>query len=66
MLVLSNQDIAKLLTMEEAMRTARFAQLRRGRVVMPTRRRHNVAEVQRDVGFMPSYSRSRGRRQRRS
>jgi alanine dehydrogenase len=57
MLVLSDQDIAKLLTMEEAIEAVEgaFAQLRRGRVVMPTRSTIMLPRYNGSISFMPSY-----------
>lgn len=57
MLVLSDQDIAKLLTMEEAIEAVEgaFAQLRRGRVVMPTRSTIMLPKYNGSISFMPSY-----------
>ena len=57
MLVLSDQDIAKLLTMEEAIEAVEgaFAQLRRGKVVMPTRSTIMLPMYSGSISFMPSY-----------
>ncbi len=57
MLVLSDQDIAKLLTMEEAIEAVEgaFAQLRRGKVVMPTRSTIMLPKYNGSISFMPSY-----------
>lgn len=57
MLVLSDQDIAKLLTMEEAIEAVEgaFAQLRRGKVVMPTRSTIMLPRYNGSISFMPSY-----------
>ncbi len=57
MLVLSDQDIAKLLTMEEAIEAVEgaFAQLRQGKVVMPTRSTIMLPRYNGSISFMPSY-----------
>jgi ornithine cyclodeaminase/alanine dehydrogenase len=57
MLVLSDQDIAELLTMSEAIEAVEgaFAQLRRGRVVMPTRSTIMLPKYNGSISFMPSY-----------
>lgn len=57
MLVLSDQDIAKLLTMEEAIDAVEgaFVQLRRGKVVMPTRSTIMLPKYNGNISFMPSY-----------
>ncbi len=57
MLVLSDQDIAKLLTMREAIEAVEgaFAQLRRGRVVMPARSTIMLPRYNGSISFMPSY-----------
>ncbi len=57
MLVLSDQDIVKLLTMEEAIDAVEgaFSQLRRGKVVMPTRSTIMLPKYNGSISFMPSY-----------
>jgi len=57
MLVLSDQDIAKLLSMEEAIGAVEgaFAQLRRGKVVMPARSTIMLPRYNGSISFMPSY-----------
>jgi alanine dehydrogenase len=57
MLVLSDQDIAKLLTMGEAIEAVEgaFAELRRGKVVMPTRSTIMLPRYNGSISFMPSY-----------
>jgi len=57
MLVLSDQDIAKLLTMREAIDAVEgaFAQLRHGKVVMPTRSTIMLPRYNGSISFMPSY-----------
>jgi ornithine cyclodeaminase/alanine dehydrogenase len=57
MLVLSDQDIAKLFTMEEAIEAVEgaFAQLRRGKVMMPTRSTIMLQRYNGSISFMPSY-----------
>jgi ornithine cyclodeaminase/alanine dehydrogenase len=57
MLVLSDQDIAKLLTMREAIEAVEgaFAQLRHGKVVMPTRSTIMLPQYNGSISFMPSY-----------
>ena len=57
MLVLSDQDIAKLLTMEDAIEAVEnaFAQLRRGKVMMPTRSTIMFPKFNGSISFMPSY-----------
>ncbi|MCX6649969.1 MAG: ornithine cyclodeaminase family protein [Candidatus Bathyarchaeota archaeon] len=57
MLVLSDQDIAKLLSMGEAIEAVEgaFAQLRRGKVVMPTRSTIMLPRYNGSISFMPSY-----------
>jgi ornithine cyclodeaminase/alanine dehydrogenase len=57
MLVLSDQDIAKLLSMEEAVCAVEgaFAQFRRGKVVMPTRSTIMFPRYNGSISFMPSY-----------
>jgi ornithine cyclodeaminase/alanine dehydrogenase len=57
MLVLSDQDIAKLLTMREAIEAVEgaFAQLRHGKVVMPTRSTIMLPRYNGSISFMPSY-----------
>ena len=57
MLVLSDQDIAKLLTMGEAIEAVEgaFAQLRRGSVVMPARSTIMLPRYNGSISFMPSY-----------
>ncbi len=56
MLVLSDSDIAGLLTMGEAIEAVEgaFAQLRRGKVVMPTRSTIMLPEYNGSSSFMPS------------
>jgi len=57
MLVLSDQDIAKLLTMREAIEAVEgaFAQLRHGKVVMPARSTIMLPRYNGSISFMPSY-----------
>jgi alanine dehydrogenase len=57
MLVLSDQDIAKLLTMEEAIEAVEgaFVQLHSGKVVMPTRSTLMLPKYNGSISFMPSY-----------
>jgi alanine dehydrogenase len=57
MLVLSDQDIAKLLTMREAIEAVEgaFTQLRHGKVVMPTRSTIMLPKYNGSISFMPSY-----------
>ena len=57
MLVLSDQDIAKLLTMREAIEAVEgaYAQLRHGKVVMPTRSTIMLPRYNGSISFMPSY-----------
>jgi len=57
MLILSDQDTAKLLTMREAIETVEgaFRQLRRGNVVMPTRSSIMLPKYNGSISFMPSY-----------
>jgi alanine dehydrogenase len=57
MLVLSDQDIAKLLTMREAIDAVEgaFAELRHGNVVMPTRSTIMLPRYNGSISFMPSY-----------
>jgi ornithine cyclodeaminase/alanine dehydrogenase len=57
MLVLSDQDIAKLLSMEEAIEAVEgaFAQLRMGKAVMPTRSTIMLPRYNGSISFMPSY-----------
>jgi alanine dehydrogenase len=57
MLVLSDQDIAKLLTMREAIEAVEgaFAQLRHGKVVMPTRSTIMLPRYNGSISFMSSY-----------
>jgi ornithine cyclodeaminase/alanine dehydrogenase len=57
MLVLSDSDVAGLLTMGEAIEAVEgaFAQLRRGKVVMPTRSTIMLPEYNGSISFMPSY-----------
>ena len=57
MLVLSDQDIAKLFTMEEAIEAVEgaFAQLRRGKVMMPTRSTIMLQRYNGSISFMSSY-----------
>jgi len=57
MLLLSDQDIAKLLTMREAIDAVEdaFAQLRHGKVVMPTRSTIMLPRYNGSISFMPSY-----------
>jgi alanine dehydrogenase len=62
MLVLSDQDIVKLLTMEEAIEAVEeaFAQLHRGKVVMPTRSTIMLPKYNGSISFMPSYLQESG------
>ncbi len=57
MLILSDRDIAGLLTMGEAIEAVEeaFAQLRRGKVVMPTRSTIMLPEYNGSISLMPSY-----------
>jgi len=57
MLILSDQDIAKLLSMGEAIEAVEgaFAQLRRGKVVMPNRSTIMLPKYNGSISFMPSY-----------
>jgi alanine dehydrogenase len=57
MLILSDQDIAKQLSMEEAIEAVEdaFAQLRRRKVVMPTRSTIMLPRYNGSISFMPSY-----------
>jgi ornithine cyclodeaminase/alanine dehydrogenase len=57
MLVLSDQDIAKFLTMREAIDAVEgaFAELRHGTVVMPTRSTIMLPRYNGSISFMPSY-----------
>jgi alanine dehydrogenase len=57
MLILSDRDIAGLLTMGEAIDAVEgaFAQLYRGKVVMPTRSTIMLPEYNGSISFMPSY-----------
>jgi ornithine cyclodeaminase/alanine dehydrogenase len=57
MLILSDRDIADFLTMGEAIDAVEgaFAQLYRGKVVMPTRSTIMLPEYNGSISFMPSY-----------
>ncbi len=57
MLILSDQDIVKLLTMKEAIDAVEgaFRQLRRGNVLMPTRSSIMLPKYNGSISFMPSY-----------
>ncbi len=57
MLVLSDQDVAKLLTMDEAVLAVEsaFSELQRGMVRMPTRSTIMVPEHNGSISYMPSY-----------
>ena len=57
MLILSDRDIAGLLTMGEAIEAVEeaFSQLRRGKVVMPTRSTIMLPEYNGSISLMPSY-----------
>jgi len=57
MLVLSDSDISGLLTMGEAIEAVEggFSQLRRGKVVMPTRSTIMLPEYNGSISLMPSY-----------
>jgi ornithine cyclodeaminase/alanine dehydrogenase len=57
MLVLSDSDISGLITMGEAIEVVEgaFAQLRRGKVVMPTRSTIMLSEYNGSISLMPSY-----------
>jgi RNA polymerase sigma factor (sigma-70 family) len=57
MLILSDQDIAGLLTMSEAIEAVEgaFAQLRRRKVVMPTRSTIMIPKYNGSISFMPCY-----------
>lgn len=57
MLILSDSDVAGLLTMEEAIDVVEgaFAQLHRGKVVMPTRSTIMLLEYNGSISLMPSY-----------
>ena len=57
MLILSDQDVAGLLTMREAIDAVEgaFRQLRRGKVVMPTRSTIMLPKYNGSISFMPSY-----------
>jgi ornithine cyclodeaminase/alanine dehydrogenase len=56
MLILSDADVAKLLTMEEAMNAveAAFLQLHGGKAVMPTRSTIMIPQHNGSISFMPS------------
>ena len=57
MLILSDSDVASLLTMREAIEAVEgaFAQLHRGKVVMPTRSTMMFPEYNGSISLMPSY-----------
>ena len=57
MLVLSDRDVAGLLSMGEAIEAVEgaFSQLRRGKVVMPTRSTIMLPRYNGSISFMPSY-----------
>ena len=57
MLILSDSDVASLLTMREAIEAVEgaFAQLHRGKVVMPTRSTMMLPEYNGSISLMPSY-----------
>lgn len=57
MFILSDQDIAKLLSMGEAIEAVEgaFAQLRRGKVVMPIRSTIMLPKYNGSISLMPSY-----------
>jgi alanine dehydrogenase len=57
MIILSDQDVEKLLTMEEAIRAVEsaFGELQHGKARMPTRSTIMIPEYNGSISFMPSY-----------
>jgi len=57
MIILSDQDVAKLLTMAEAIESveAAFRELQRGKAKMPARTTIMIPKNNGSISFMPSY-----------